>query len=262
MGFYENIKNNVNSIRNAVLGKDVRDSIANAIENMNEKTEDVATGYKALLNAWLEIRNSPNLSFTEVIEARTDKNNKTFTSLKQRIDALENEEQTDVDKIFTSNHTYSKNNKTVSIDGEGVKIGNNIFTQEQLKVNKLVVDEFVNNGQASTTDSGWIMINTASGVTNSNSWPSRIRKIDKLVYFDFRFTNVTSDNTTIATIPTGYRPSRIMYFWGTMGASGGYPIRFSIDTDGTVTVLGTKAFTVSYTSSSLFALSGNYIVAD
>lgn len=261
MGIYQDIKSSIARIRTAISGLDVRDSIADAIEGINEKTEEVNNGWKALLNAWLEVRDNPNLSFTEVVEARTDINNVTHASVKARLDNMENNiEKEDEDKSFTTTHTYTKNSKTTSINGEGIVSGSNKITTEGAVLNKLTVDSL----EVKNNDTGWIMLadNIASGVTNSSSWPSRLRKIGNLIFFDFRFTGVTAENTVIATIPEAYRPSRIMYFWGTMGASGGYPVRFSINTDGTVTVLGTKAFTTSYASNSLFCLSGNYVVSD
>lgn len=273
MAFYENIKTAISRIRTAISGLEVRDSIADAIEGINEKTEDINKGWKALLNAWLEIRDSDNLSFTEVIEARTDQNNVVHESLKARIDSLVEDE----DKTYTTTHTYNKNGKTTSINGEGITSGTNTITPDGIVVNKLTVTELVYNGSTGETedsggstsvvgieDSGWVELANyiTSGITNSSTNKSRIRKINNIVYFDLRIMGVAEENTVVATLPDGYRPSRTMYYWGFSGTVGGYPIRFTVAPDGLVTILGTSAFTIDYSSASLIELIGSYIVKD
>ena len=58
------------------------------------------------------------------------------------------------------------------------------------------------------TDSGWIDLPLASGITAySEAQKPRYRKIGKTVFLSGVYKGVTSENTTIATLPSGYRPT-------------------------------------------------------
>ncbi len=61
-----------------------------------------------------------------------------------------------------------------------------------------------------TADSGWQKLKLGSGVTeyNAATYPVRCRKIGKQVFIEGLISNTVALNTTVATIPDGYRPAK------------------------------------------------------
>ena len=86
---YEKIKEIVIDIRQAVLGIDVRDSIANSIEAMNEKTEDLSYRQDCLGNTFEKIILQDGHTDIEVIAARTCSDGTVYETLPKRLDAIE-----------------------------------------------------------------------------------------------------------------------------------------------------------------------------
>ncbi len=86
---YEKIKEIVIDIRQAVLGIDVRDSIANSIEAMNEKTEDLSYRQDCLGNTFEKIILQDGHTDIEVIAARTCSDGTVYETLPKRMDAIE-----------------------------------------------------------------------------------------------------------------------------------------------------------------------------
>lgn len=85
------IAEKIAQIRNAILGKDVRENIASGIEAINTEVESTTTRQTNLENTFnQEIENavSENPASAETVQARTDGvNNVTYGTLKERMDA-------------------------------------------------------------------------------------------------------------------------------------------------------------------------------
>lgn len=71
------------------------------------------------------------------------------------------------------------------------------------------LEETVEELIAAETDSGWITLPLASGITAYNEANTpQYRKIGKLVVIRGTVKGVTARNTVIGTLPTGYRPNK------------------------------------------------------
>ena len=82
-------------------------------------------------------------------------------------------------------------------------------------------------------DSGWIDLTLVNGAeAYSEAQKPRYRRVGKEVFIAGVFKGVTASNTTIATLPSGYRPSKKVLF--AVAAVGQIISRISIDTDGTI----------------------------
>lgn len=112
-----NIDRELNQIKTAIYGKDVRGSIHDGIDKINKETE-VATGKadgakNQVNNIQQQVDNLvvSGDSSVEAAQARVDKNNRNYTSLKQRLDTeqeqvtsqlAEKAQQTEVNKLEIS----------------------------------------------------------------------------------------------------------------------------------------------------------------
>lgn len=86
---YEKIKSAVDTIRKAIYGMEVRNTIANAIEAMNEKTEDLSYRQDCLGTTFEEIVLEGGHTDAEVIAARTSSNGTKYKTLGKRLDTIE-----------------------------------------------------------------------------------------------------------------------------------------------------------------------------
>lgn len=268
---YNNLKKIITEI---ITAGEVTQEQLNEIDTLKESYGINYTAVKSDIKD-VEVNNTDNKILQKIIESENK-----ITNQENIINALQNDGKIELffkdeetgEILLNANALQTRGFKLVNSDETIVleidSDNNIIFSYNNLKdkpsINGTILEGNINiessSGGTSIDDTDWIMLADyiASGITNSSSLPSRFKKFGSLIHFDFRVTGVTAENTVIAIIPEGYRPSRIMYFWGTMGASGGYPVRFTIDTEGTVKILGSKAFTTSYSSSSLLVLSGTY----
>lgn len=86
---YEKIKIAVSNIRTAIFGRDVRNTIADAIEAMNEKTEDISYRQDCLGNTFDKIIIQDGHTDLEVISARSCSDGTIYATLPKRLDAME-----------------------------------------------------------------------------------------------------------------------------------------------------------------------------
>lgn len=109
-----NIKDKITQIRQAIYGKEIRESIASGIESINTEVESTTerqrqvetrqTNLENTFNAEIENAISENPSSVETVAARTDNiNNKTYQNLPERLDDFASQlaemESKKVDKI-------------------------------------------------------------------------------------------------------------------------------------------------------------------
>lgn len=86
---YNKIKTAVETIRNAVYGLEVRSSIANAVEAINEKTEDLSTRQDCLGDTFEQLILDGGNTDAEVILSRTCSDGTKYESVPKRLDAIE-----------------------------------------------------------------------------------------------------------------------------------------------------------------------------
>lgn len=90
-----------------------------------------------------------------------------------------------------------------------------------------------------TEDSGWKTLPLKSGITpNSDSVIPQYRKIGEAVYIRGGIKGIAGEDVTVATLPVGYRPTRVYHFLQNKSASGGVPMiaRWKIETNGDITM--------------------------
>lgn len=89
--------------------------------------------------------------------------------------------------------------------------------------------EITDSTYKSTDDTGWMELEIASGLTpyNATSYPVRYRKIKNKVIIEGAVKGITAKNKVIATIPSGFRPTKNKYYLnaGASGKANTYEIR-------------------------------------
>lgn len=114
-----NIKDKITQIRQAIYGKEIRESIASGIESINTEVESTTerqrqvetrqTNLENTFNAEIENAISENPSSVETVAARTDNiNNKTYQNLPERLDD------------FASQLAEMESKKVYKIEGKGL----------------------------------------------------------------------------------------------------------------------------------------------
>lgn len=84
-----------------------------------------------------------------------------------------------------------------------------------------------------TTDTGWIDIPLASGITAySEEQAPRCRKIGKDVFLSGVLRGVTAKDQTVATLPVGFRPSKKVMF--AVCSVGQMFTKMTVNTNGTI----------------------------
>ncbi len=63
------------------------------------------------------------------------------------------------------------------------------------------------------TDTGWLDLEWAAGISSSDNWKLRIRRVGKSIFLRGLALGVTAIDTQIATIPEGFRPTRGGHAW-------------------------------------------------
>lgn len=88
--------------------------------------------------------------------------------------------------------------------------------------------------QAQLADSGWLDLPLSEGITQYNvEQKPRYRRIGKEVFLSGVFKGVTANNTSVGTLPEGFRPSKkIMYAVPSVSQC---MSRISISADGVIT---------------------------
>ena len=120
-------------------------------------------------------------------------------------------------------------------------------TDQSLSANQGKVLKALVDGKAASShgthisDTGWKNFTLASGISLASGGVARYRKINNMVYVEMNVTGVshagsgaTAVTTTLATLPSGYRPSSYLPIDGTAGASQPNPCRIECNTNGTI----------------------------
>lgn len=85
------IADKIKQIRQAIFGKDVRESIASGIEAINIETENTTKRQGILETIFNQLIINAGNSNAEIVDARVDKNGKAYDKLKDRIDYNESQ---------------------------------------------------------------------------------------------------------------------------------------------------------------------------
>lgn len=84
-----NIKNELDNIKKALYGKDVRNSIHNGIEVINQEVEKTTAKQESLEKIFEDLTINAGSSNAEIVIARTDKNtNETYKTIGDRLDMI------------------------------------------------------------------------------------------------------------------------------------------------------------------------------
>lgn len=100
-----------------------------------------------------------------------------------------------------------------------------------------IITEMKDAVNTATSDTGWRNFTCASGISvYSSAQQPRYRKIGKFVILTGAVKGVKNDRTIIGTLPTGFRPSKVISFVQNMSATNGIAnvARWQIQTDGDV----------------------------
>lgn len=112
------------------------------------------------------------------------------------------------------------------------------------------------------TDSGWIDLPLANGISSYSSTQSpQYRKINNTVYIRGAVKGIRTDKTIIATLPSGFRPTKVVSFVQNMSMSGGVAnmVRWQVQTDGDIEMQYTNHSLSEYTGDEWFALDVNFL---
>ena len=99
------------------------------------------------------------------------------------------------------------------------------------------VEEFRNELSSATNDTGWINFPVASGISAySSAQQPRYRKIGNVVILTGAVKGIKKDKTIIGTLPTGFRPTKVVSFVQNMSATNNIAniARWQVQTDGDV----------------------------
>ena len=137
--------------------------------------------------------------------------------------------------------------------------------------NNIVYTRSLNNGvwnewsPLTSVDSGWLALPLSGDVqAYSTNVQPQYRKIGNVVYLRGAVKNVTSDNTTIGVLPTGYRPTNIshQYIQATSNENGSPNFsRIKVSTDGSIIVEGiSTGITATYNNTDWFPINTSFIM--
>lgn len=111
-------------------------------------------------------------------------------------------------------------------------------------------------------DSGWLDLPLADGISSYSSAQSpQYRKINNTVYIRGAVKGIKTDKTIIATLPVGFRPTKVVSFVQNMSMNGGVAnmVRWQVQTDGDIEMQYTDHSLSEYTGSEWFALDVNFL---
>lgn len=111
-------------------------------------------------------------------------------------------------------------------------------------------------------DSGWIDLPLASGISAySSSQTPQYRKVGNTVYLRGAVKGIKQDKTIIGTLPTGYRPTKVVSFAQNMSMSGGAAnfARWQVQTDGDIEMQYTNHSLIEYEGTEWFPIDANFL---
>ena len=113
------------------------------------------------------------------------------------------------------------------------------------------------------TDSGWKTLPLASGISAySNAQLPEYRKVGDIVFIRGAVKGVVRDKTIVATLPAGYRPSKVVSFTQNMSMTSGIAniARWQIQTDGDIEMQYDDYPWEEYDGSEWYALDVSFLV--
>lgn len=148
-----------------------------------------------------------------------------YSTIFERLDELEA-------SVAQTNSTVSTLNSDVTtLKSNMTKASNDIASLNE------TVEEFRNELSAATSDTGWINFPVANGVSAySSAQQPRYRKIGNVVILTGAVKGIKKDKTIIGTLPTGFRPTKVVSFVQNMSATNNIAniARWQVQTDGDI----------------------------
>lgn len=111
-------------------------------------------------------------------------------------------------------------------------------------------------------DTGWIDLPLASGISAySGTQTPQYRRINNTVYIRGAVKGIKTDKTIIATLPAGYRPTKVVSFAQNMSMSGGAAnfARWQVQTDGDIEMQYTNHSLIEYAGTEWFAIDASFL---
>ncbi|MDU1313949.1 MAG: GDSL-type esterase/lipase family protein [Clostridium septicum] len=119
-----NIKDKLVQIRKAIFGRDVRESIASGIEEINKEVENTTKKQELLETEFDQLIINSGNSNAEIVQARVGKDGDYYSSLKERLDKENSNTKIKLDKVNVSLEHINRKQKVSIIDfgavGDGV----------------------------------------------------------------------------------------------------------------------------------------------
>lgn len=140
--------------------------------------------------------------------------------------------------------------RKVEIENDEI-INNDLF--------RILNGEFLYNGKnVSCTDTSWKTLTLSSGITehNTSTYPVRCKKQGNVVYVEGAIKGVTTRTKEVATLPSGYRPSKAQYF--VQARTGGKIDTYQISTNGVIEIMNSTSDT--FNSSDYHFISTSFMI--
>ena len=109
-----NIKNELNNIKNALYGKDVRSSIHNGIDAINNEVESTTGRQVDLENTFDQLIINAGNSNAEIVDARVKNDGTSYSKLGDRLNEVDSQLAQNMNKINEQFNTkVSKDKETI-----------------------------------------------------------------------------------------------------------------------------------------------------
>ena len=95
-----NIQDKLNNIKNALFGKDVRNSIHDGIDAINKEVESTTNRQEHLETTFDQLTINAGNSNAEIVDARVGENGKSYAKLGDRLDSVDSQLEQNVTKVM------------------------------------------------------------------------------------------------------------------------------------------------------------------
>ena len=110
-----NIKNELNNIKGALYGKDVRSSIHDGIDAINKEVESTTNRQEHLEGTFDQLIINSGNSNAEIVDARVGENGKSYAKLGDRLDEVDSQLEQNINDINKIRKDYSELNPSFCI---------------------------------------------------------------------------------------------------------------------------------------------------
>ena len=171
-----NIKNELNNIKSALYGKDVRGSIHDGIDAINKEVENTTGRQVDLENTFDQLVINAGNSNAEIVEARVKNDGTSYSKLGDRLDAVDSQLAQNMTKVneqfntiiqeFKNENILSKNNQIIAHRGCWTFVPENAL--ESIIDAKKYGYDFVELDISKTSDNQYILMHdtTVDRTTN------------------------------------------------------------------------------------------------